>query len=340
MNIARIIAVATLSCLIVAATQEAGMAQNATGLQWAAGPAGTVNSDAALATTQVMRQADFPVYSVNSGGTIDSLIALSSGDVALATIDGPTMRKAWEGAEGFQKVRGFGQILSGFTNFIFIIIPADSPIRSAADLQGKTINSAPPGALLNVWIKDLTAVLEAENVVLSSAYKVSQFAFSDSVDAMNDGRIHAQLAYTFAGKLPGWLLQAMARGNSYRILPMSKDVHEAMVARGWQPSLENAWDELSKLDSDVRNIEFNSSGVSTVIVASDATESSDIYKFLKTFFDKTDDIAAAHPINGVYKAGPAYGIQYLSPGIPVNAGAAEFFKEAGVWRDELTVGSQ
>lgn len=309
------------------------------GLQWAAGSQVSVNAEAALAASQVMRQAGFSVYAVNSAGIIDSLVALGSGDADLANADVQTLRQVWNGTGGFQQVRGFSQVISGFPTMFFILVADNSSIETLADLEGKTINGHVPGAVINIWNKDFVNSLEEAGVVKAGSVKLSQQSINDAVDALNDGRLDAQIGYTFAGGLPSWLQQALARGLKFRILPVSDEVEKNIVAKGWQDSQEDVSDKVAKIDPSIaRSGGFKASGGTTVVVARDDLPAETIHGFLKTFFDNADGIAKSHPVNHVYEAGPAYGIQYLATEIPVHPGAERYYTEEGVWRDELTSG--
>lgn len=305
------------------------------GFQWAAGGQGSVNATAALAATQVLRQTGFEMFAVNSGGTIDSLLTLARGEVDFATGDTPTLRNAWNGRNRFQQVRGFGQVLSGFTTFFFILVQRNSSIRTAADLAGKTINGHTPGAVINVWNQDFTRAMADARIVPANSIRISQIANSQAIDAMLDRRIDAQVGYTFAGKMPAFIEQAMARGLEFRVIGVPAEVNRALIERGWLPDEKPAVEEIARVDPAISNTPYFSNGITTVVVARRQVADRAVADFLTAFFRDTGRIGASHPANRVYQEGPAYGVRFLVADLPVHPGAAAFYKERGVWRTDL-----
>ena len=337
----RIITNIVAAAMVLLATFGAGSAQEGgAGLQWAAGGQGSVNAEAALAASQALRQNGYEVFAVNSGGTIDSLLTLSSGELDLANVDAPNLRKVWEGADGFQQIRGFSQVMSGFTTFFFIIAPKESGIESVEDLAGKTLNGHTPGAVINQWNKDFVEALEEVGRIEVGSVTINQLAIGQAIDALIDGRVDAQVGYIFANELPGWLQQAMARGLEFRVIPVPEDVNEVLIGRGWQERAERSVGEIAKVDADLEGQEIASSGITTMVIARDGVPADAVDGFLDAFFGNVASIAAAHPSNAVYQEGPTYGAQYLIGEIPVHPGAAAFYKRHGVWNDALTVAGE
>jgi TRAP transporter TAXI family solute receptor len=307
-----------------------------TGWQWAAGGQGSINANAALAASQTIRQAGFEVYAVNSGGTIDSLLTLSRGEYDFANVDTPTLRKVWTGTGGFQQIKGFSQVLTGFTTFFFIVVPESSAIKTVADLVGKTINGHTPGAVINLWNQDYVQALGQTGVVRPGSIKISQIALSQAVDALLDGRSSAQVGYTFSGKLPDWVDQATARGIKLRVLRMPEPVNKLLISKGWQSddSLDVA--EVKKIDATLQANEYRTNGITTVIVARQNLGDDVVHKFLTAFFADVGKIGATHPANLVYKEGPAYGVKFLTDDLPVHPGAMRFYRERNVLRPTLS----
>lgn len=305
------------------------------GWQWAAGGQGSVNANAALAASQAIRQAGFEIFAVNSGGTIDSLLTLTRGEYDFANVDTPTLRKVWSGTGGFQKIQGFSQVLSGFPTFFFIVVPGKSSIKTAADLAGKTINGHTPGAVINLWNQDFVQALGAAGLIRPGSAKLSQIALSQTVDALLDGRVDAQVGYTFAGKLPDWLEQALARGVAFRVLSMPEPVRKILEGRGWQPDDQPEVAEIARLDPTVQAAGQRTTGITTIVVARQDLGSDVVARFLAAFFADVNKIGATHPANMVYKAGPTYGVRYLADDLPVHPGALKFYQDRGVLRASL-----
>ncbi|NBS74655.1 MAG: hypothetical protein EBT78_14525 [Betaproteobacteria bacterium] len=308
---------------------------NKNGWLWAAGGQGSINANAALAASQTIRQAGFEIFAVNSGGTIDSLLTLSRGEYDFANVDTPTLRKVWNGTGGFQQIRGFSQVLSGFPTFFFMIVPENSPIKSLADLAGKTVNGHTPGAVINLWNQDLAQSLVQSGVVRPNSIKLSQIALSQAVDALLDGRSAAQVGYTFAGKLPDWVDQATARGIKLRALRMPENINTAMVSKGWQLGSGADIAEVRKMDASISPSDLQTNGITTIIIARNNLADDVVHKFLTAFFLDVTKIGATHPANLVYKEGPIYGSKFLTDDLPVHPGALKFYREKNAFRSTL-----
>lgn len=308
------------------------------GIKWAAGGQGSINAEAALATSQVLRLAGLPVYAVNSAGTVDGLLTLARGELDLINADNRSLKQAWNGEGGFQKVRGYSQVMSGFSTFFFIFVPENSPIRTVKDLAGKTLNGHVPGAAINFWVRDYIAALESTGAVAAKSVKQSQIALTQVFDAMQDGRIDAQAGYVFADKLPTWIEQGMARNFKLRVIEMPMDTLAPMAAKDWHVVSAYPSAEIARVDAAAgKQPRIPTSGLTTVIVARDSLPKDRVTGFLTTFFANLDKVQGAHIANKMYADGPSTGIQYLLKDVPVHPAAADFYRRNNAWRSDLTV---
>lgn len=295
-------------------------------LQWGAGGEGSVNAEAALASGQVLRAAGLELYTVNTGGTIDGLISVADGELDLANADNQTLAEVWN-AEGEDQLRGYAQVMSGFSTFFYIVTRPDSGIETLADLEGRSLNGHTPGAILNVFTDTLAQVLADAGIVAEGSIELQQNPMSDTLDNMLSGTTDAQVGYSFAGDIPGWLAQAEARNIDLNSIMIPVEIHDGLEANGFVVVDDPAVDRFRDLDPSIPEGEpFYTSGIFTIMVASDDVPAEAIFALLSEWDRHKEELADAHPANAVYLDSD-YMSQFLLDGIPVHPGAERYFAE-------------
>jgi TRAP transporter TAXI family solute receptor len=202
-----------------------------------------------------------------------------------------------------------------YPQYFQLVVNADSGINTLKDLKGKGFATQ---------VKGNTGELIARHVLRVSGYTYSDVkasftnSYSDSVEQMKDGRMHA---FALGTGIPASSLMDLASARDIKLIDMA-DIYEPMrkinpayklvtIPKGTYP----------KQDKDVQVI-----GYYTHIIAACSLPEDTVYKMTGVILSKKGDMAA------VYKAldmlTPAIMAQEI--GVPFHAGAAKWYKEHGI----------
>jgi TRAP transporter TAXI family solute receptor len=202
-----------------------------------------------------------------------------------------------------------------YPQFFQLVVNADSGINTLKDLKGKGFATQ---------VKGNTGELIARHVLKVSGYTYSDVkasftnSYSDSVEQMKDGRMHA---FALGTGIPASSLMDLASARDIKLIDMG-DIYEPMgkinpayklvtIPKGTYP----------KQDKDVQVI-----GYYTHVIAACALPADTVYKMTAAILAKKGDMASVYKELG--KLTPEIMAQDI--GVPFHAGAAKWYKEKGI----------
>jgi TRAP transporter TAXI family solute receptor len=235
---------------------------------------------------------------------------------------------AHEGIQPFKKKMQPWQVFSwSFFNHPMVAL-ADSGLKTYYDLKGKPVSLIKKGS----GAESMFQVVLEEYGILKDLKK-NYLSFEDSKDALIDGLIVA-FPGNFTGGKPNPIMIDLAARKPYKLLELDLEVMKRVNQRhkgimvGMLPKA--AYEGLTK---DTAAPSYPGIGLSSAAVDDDT-----IYSFCKAVLEHTDEI---HSISKVsYATTLENSTKWLVAGYPVHPGAVRYFKEKGVWRDDLVVGKR
>ncbi len=264
----------------------------------------------------IKNYAGVEVRVVSTDGSKANIQGIDSGDYQLGTVQSDVMSYAWEGTRSFDggKLDSF-RVVGGLYAEAVQLITMDPEIKSVADLAGKSVSIGAPGSGVYFNAMDvLTAAGLTENDI-----KAQYQSFSDSTDALKDGKIDA--AFIVAGA-PTPAITELCTTNSAYLVPIDGAIADALMA---QCPFYTVYDipagTYPGQDGDVQTVTVKA----TLIVSAGADEEQ-VYNLTKAIFDHTADIAKE---NG---KGAELSVENATSGMtaPFHPGAARYFAEKGV----------
>jgi TRAP transporter TAXI family solute receptor len=201
-----------------------------------------------------------------------------------------------------------------YPQYFQVVVRADSGVNSVKDLKGKSIAAQPRGNTAEEITKH---ILQVNGLTYNDA-KMSFVSYTDAVAQVQDG--HAQ-AFTLGTTIPSGAVMDLASARDIKLLDLSGDL-DAMkkinpgytlntVPKGTYP----------KQDKDVKVI-----GYATHLVASCKLPEETVYGMTKAVASNTQMLSSiVKDIRALTPQGMAEDI-----GVPFHAGAAKFYKEAGL----------
>ena len=200
---------------------------------------------------------------------------------------------------------------------LYFAVPANSPIKSYADIKGKRIGMGGPGSSVAN-----TALLTLQEYGVTKAdFKPYYFVYKESIEGLQDGSLDGAF---FAGGYPMPSYLELSTRNNVRIIPVDEKVANKILAEhpGYYTSIVKA-KAYKGLEQDTRIMGWTGTIWTHAGVSPDL-----IYRWIKNLFDHKEDYFAVHGDAKVlnvkdYNKGVA---------VPFHPGAEKYFKEVGVWK--------
>ena len=266
--------------------------------------------------------------SLSTGGSTEDVMLLDTGKIELAHGTGLEVFSAWEGKKPYRKKMQPWQVFSWTVWSMPLVALKDSGLKTYYDLAGKPVSLIKKGSGTEAMYR-----LVMEEYGLLDKIKKNYLSFRDSMNALVDGLIMA-----FPGNYPGGkshpIMIDLASRKPYVVLELDLEVMKRVNKRN--PGVftnylpKSAYEGLTR---DMAAPGFAGIGLSSAAVSDEA-----IYQFTKAVYDHLDEL---HEISKVSDATTLEtATEWLMKGYPVHPGAARYFKEKGVWRDDLTIGKR
>jgi len=201
-----------------------------------------------------------------------------------------------------------------YPQYYQLVVPSDAGINSVKDLKGKGITTQQKG---NTGELITAQILQVSGLSYNDV-KASFVSYTDSVSQMKDG--HA-VAFGLGTTIPAGAIMDVAASRDIKLVDMS-DLIEPMrklnpgytlvtIPKGTYP----------KQDKDVRVI-----GYATHLVVSCKAPAETVYTLTKAIADNVP--ALGNVVSAMKALSPK--IMSENIGVPFHAGAAKFYKEAGI----------
>jgi TRAP transporter TAXI family solute receptor len=266
--------------------------------------------------------------SLSTGGSTEATILLDQGKIELAHGTSLEIISAYAGTQPFKKKMEPWQTFSWTFFMNPMVARADSDLKTYYDMKGKSVSLIKKGA----GVESMYEIILDEYGILKDLKK-NYLSFDESKNALVD-KLIAAFPSNFPGGKAHPIMIDLASRIKYRVLELDPEVMKRVNKRhkgimtGMLP--KSAYEGLTQ---DMLSPLFPGIGLSSAAVDDDT-----IYSVLKAVLEHTDEL---HSISKVSDATTIENsTKWLIPGYPVHPGAIRFFKEKGVWRDDLTIGKR
>lgn len=206
------------------------------------------------------------------------------------------------------------------------LVRADSEIRTLDDLKGKRVSpSTAGGANAGLWKSLFTAAGIYNDIDWTYG------SWRETYDGLKAGGIDAIPVLLAAGK-PSGLVMELETSMETRIIPVPESVIDE--AQKMNPGVMKSVvtpEQYPSLPEEMLMVAY-----AGVCAAKPDVSEEDAYQITKAVYENAEEIRkTGGPRLGMVRLDTA--TKYLMPEYPVHPGAARYFKEAGVWRDDLKI---
>jgi len=151
-----------------------------------------------------------------SPGSVKNVRDLRAGEIDLGMLLPSAAFQAYNGMHPYKKEGAYKDLRAVFNTYSFpmhVIVKADSPVKSLADMKGKTIGTGPPGSTSML----ISRIILEEGGISSKDVKFRSLSPSENAGALADGNI--DVSFILTGTLSAAVSQLMTM-HEVRYVPM------------------------------------------------------------------------------------------------------------------------
>lgn len=270
---------------------------------------------------------DLKNSSISTAGGAENLALIDQGEIHLGQGMRLDLYNAYHGMPPYDHKLDFVQVLSYGTSGMTIAVMPDSGIETIKDLAGKRLCVGPANGGAVPLMK---AVLKEYGIL--EDVKLAYMGWSEAPDALGAGQIDASGVWISGGFIPHSGFQKLAIIRDFRLLDMDRDKLENIAKDNEGFSVGTVQKKaFSFLTGDKLM-----AGSSNILVADPNLDEEIVYEIVKTLYENEEDVRSIDPqsLSGFYMENA---LDNIIPNYPIHPGAVRYFKEIGIWSDDLIV---
>ena len=261
---------------------------------------------------------DMNVTAQTSGASGENVRLINKKEVELALVQSDTLDFAFNAKEAFKEpLKGMSVVAVLYPEVVQVVVAANSPIKSFADLKGKKVGVGAPGSGTEANFRQLLDAYGMKKEDVNGQY----LSFSESAEAFKDKHIDA---FIVTGGVPTSAIMDVATQNEIRILPIGADVLGKMTEK--YPFLAGVKIPANSYKGQTEEVQ--TAAVNAVLIVGNQLKDDMVYNLTKALFENQAELASAHA------KGKELNSQYAVKGvsIPFHPGAVKYYKEKGLMK--------
>ncbi|HVO84024.1 MAG TPA: TAXI family TRAP transporter solute-binding subunit [Syntrophobacteria bacterium] len=253
-----------------------------------------------------------------TGASAENVRLVNKKEAELALVQSDTIDFAYNAKEGFkEKLTDMKAIAVLYPEIIQVVVRADTPAKTFADLKGLKVGVGAPGSGTEANFRQLVDIygMKKEDV------KFQFLSFSESAEQFKDRHIDA---FIVTAGIPNAGIMDVATQHNIRLLNITGDALTKLTQK--YPFLSPAKVPANTYKN--QPDEVNTVAVNAVLIANAGLKDDVVYNLTKALFENQADLSGAHA------KGKELNIQTAVKGvsIPFHPGAVKYYKEKGVMK--------
>lgn len=261
---------------------------------------------------------DMNVTAQTSGASGENIRLINKKEVELALVQSDTLDQAWNAVEAFKEpLKGMSAVATLYPEIVQVVVRADSPIKTFADLKGKKVGVGAPGSGTEINFRQLMDIYGLKKEDVNGQY----LSYSESAEAFKDKHIDAFIA---TAGVPNSAIMDVSTQNDIRILPISPDISAKLIQKyPFFAAVKVPANAYKGIAQEVPTVAVNA-----VLIAGNQLKEDMVYNLTKALFENQADLASAHA------KGKELNLQYAVQGVsvPFHPGAVKYYKEKGLMK--------
>jgi len=255
------------------------------------------------------------VTAQTTGASAENIRLVNKKEAELALVQSDTLDFAYNAKESFKEaIKSMSTIAVLYPEIIQVVVRADSPIKSIADLKGKKVGVGAPGSGTEANFRQLMDIYGLAKNDINNQY----LSFSESAEAFKDRHIDA---FIVTAGIPNAAIMDISTQHEVRILGIPADMASKLT--GKYPFLAAVKVPANTYKNQTQ--EAATVAVNAVLIVSNDLSADVVYNLTKALFDNQAELATAHA------KGKELNLQNAVKGvsIPFHPGAMKYYKEKG-----------
>ena len=311
----------------LAAFGPASPAEAAKIYQWGSASLGSTGYQIiTVLAAAVTKHSDLRCSSLSTAGGAENMALLGEGIIDFGQSTTTDWMPAIKGLGRYKKPVKAYQMFSYTVWQCTPMVLADSDIMTLEDLAGKRVMPATAGgATAGMW----KTLFEAAGI--ADKVKWTYGSWTESYNALKSGAVDCIPSLLTSGNPSGRMIE-LEVARKVRMLPISAEL--IAKAAAMNPGVMEATvtpETYKSLAAPQRFVSF--AGILAVHPRIDEETG---YAVTKAVYDNAAEVRKKGKVQ-LKDVEIDFATKYLMPAYPVHPGAARYFKEKGVWRDELTI---
>ena len=261
---------------------------------------------------------DMNVTAQTSGASGENIRLINKKEVELALVQSDTLDQAWNGKEAFKEpLKGMSVIATLYPEIVQVVVRADSPIKTFADLKGMKVGVGAPGSGTEINFRQLMDIYGLKKEDVNGQY----LSYSESAEAFKDKHIDAFIA---TAGIPNAAIMDVSTQNDIRILPIPADVSAKILKKyPFFAAVTIPANTYKGVTQDVPTVAVNA-----VLIVGNQLKPEMVYQLTKALFENQAELASAHA------KGKEVSLKYAVQGVsvPFHPGAVKYYKEKGLMK--------
>jgi hypothetical protein len=259
---------------------------------------------------------DMNVTAQTSGASGENVRLINKKEVELALVQSDTLDFAFNAKEAFKEpLKAMSAVAVLYPEIVQVVVRADSPMKTFADLKGKKVGVGAPGSGTEANFRQLLDAYGMQKEDVSGQF----LSFSESAEAFKDKHIDA---FIVTAGIPNAAIMDISTQNEVRILDVPADVAAKLTQK--YPFLAAVKIPANTYKGQTQ--EVSTVAVNAVLIAGSQLKEDMVYNLTKALFENQAELASAHAKGK--ELSPQYAVKGVS--IPFHPGAAKYYKEKGL----------
>lgn len=263
--------------------------------------------------------------SLATAGTSENMFLLGEGKLEFAHSTSVDWLPALSGSKPYTQPVRANQLFAYAIWHQLPIVNADSGIESFSDLAGRRFSASQPGsgsaAMFNLLLRSagLYEQVQWRYGSWSEIYTAFRAGQIDSVVGMLTNRVRSKWIRQLDATMPIRALEIQPG-----ILAQARGANPGILIERLEPGDWSAVERPMQVPA-----------IAGIVAASADVTPEVGYEVTSSILSRSADLKSSGPALNLFD--PDFAVRHLISAAPVNAGAAQYFIEQGLWRDDLTV---
>ena len=263
-------------------------------------------------------------FAESTGGSINNIQALRSGEISFAIAQSDWQYKAYHGEGVFAENGPFTELRSVFSlhsEMFTLAVAKNSGIKKFADLKGKRVNIGDAGSGMREMMASLTDAFHWKNGAFA---KTTELRPADAARALCDGKIDAMV---FAVGHPNGLIQDITGSCGAKLIPVEGKEVDALLASN--PFYARTAIPGGMYQGNAQNTA--TFGVKAALLTTAGMDEEAVYQLTKAVFENFESFKTLHFVFSTLDKD-----RMMISGLiaPLHPGALRYYKEVGLIKGE------